>query len=391
MVATTLLLAIAAASAFALLARDGAPPKPVPNSLLKIDAETNEVVDVIPVGRNTGQVRVVGEYVFVSSEADKTLTRIAADTGEVTTSGASGADGGLAAAGERFVWATSLSRGRVSWVDAASMLLVDDVSLPRDLVAAFVAVGGGSLWVSYNPSPAAVVRYDLLTLRAQRRYPFASGSIQAPFELTYGLGAAWVSLGFGNALLRIDGASGETQEIRVGVTPGDPAVGFDSVWLPMFGDDNVWRIPPSSATASSTVNVGHGPFAVAVGAGSVWVANNCDGTVSRIDPASNEVVATIDTEYFPRWLDVGHGYVWSERAPSRTTSGFLSATRLARHGGSEAIPRSRRDSRGSRSDGGDRTGGELDETRRLAAVSWRGARWGSSSFLTSSIARDASS
>ena len=309
-VVTALLLAIAAAIAFALLAREGAPPKPVPNSLLKIDAETNEIVDVIPVGQDTGQVRVVGEHVFVSSEADKTLTRITLDTGEVTTSGASGADGGLAAAGERFVWATSVSRGRVSRVNAAGMLLVDGVSLPRDLLAAFVAVGGGSLWVSYNPSPAAVIRYDLLTLRIQRRYPFASGSVQAPFELTYGLDAAWVSLGLANALLRIDGASGETQEIRVGTTPGDPAVGFDSVWMPMFGDDNVWRIDPLSATASSTVNVGHGPFAVAVGVGSVWVSNNCDGTVSRIDPASNEVVATIDTEYFPRWLDVGHGYVW---------------------------------------------------------------------------------
>ena len=311
MVATALLVAIAAAIAFALLARDGTTPlTPVPNSLLKIDAETNEIVDVIPVGRNTGLVRVVGEYVFVSSEADQTLTRITADTGEVTTSGASGADGGLAAAGERFVWATSLSRARVSRVDAASMLLVDGVSLPRDLAYASVAVGGGSLWVSYNPSPAAVVRYDVLTLRAQRRYPFASGSIQAPFQVTYGLGAAWVPLGFGNAVLRIDGASGVTEEIRVGSTPTDPAVGFDSVWVPMFGDDTVWRIDPLSATASSIVNVGHGPFGVAVGAGSVWVANNCGGTVSRIDPASNEVVATIDTEYFPRSLDVGHGYVW---------------------------------------------------------------------------------
>ena len=160
----------------------------------------------------------------------------------------------------------------------------------RSGVAAFVAVGGGSLWVSYNPTPSAVVRYDLLTLQAQRRFPFASGGIQAPFELVYGLGAAWVPLGLGDALLRIDGASGETQEIRVGSTPGDPAVGFDSVWVAMYGDDNVWRIDPLSGTAASTVNVGAGPFGVAVGDGSVWVTNNCDATVSRIDPVGNEVV-----------------------------------------------------------------------------------------------------
>jgi len=300
----------AAAALAAILARSDPPPAVAPHSLVKIDPASNEIVDVIPVGRDPGQVRVVGKYVFVSSEADQTLTRIAADTGEVTTSGASGADGGLAAAGDRFVWATSLSQARVSRVAADSMQVVDGVPLPRDLTAANVAVGGGSLWVSYHLSPAAVVRYDLLTLRADRRYPFASGGVQTPFELTYGLGAAWVSLGFANAMLRIDGAAGETQEVRVGALPGDPTVGFDSVWAVMFGDDTVWRIDPLSGTASSTVNVGHGPFGVAAGAGSVWVSNNCDGTVSRIDPARNEVVATIDTEQFPRWLDVGHGYVW---------------------------------------------------------------------------------
>ena len=303
-------VAIAVVVAAAIATRDNPAPVVVPNSLVKIDAETNEIVDVIPVGRDPGQVRVVGEYVFVSSETDQTLTRVAADTGEVTTSGASGADRGLAAAGERFLWVTSLSQARVSRVAADSMQLVDGVSLPRDLAVANVAVGGGSLWVSYTLSPAAVVRYDLPTLRAERRYRFASGGVQAPFELTYGLGAAWVSLGFASALLRIDGTSGETQEVRVGALPGDPTVGFDSVWVAGFGEDTVWRIDPLSATASSIVNVGHGPFGVAVGAGSVWVTNNCDGTVSRIDPESNDVVVTIDTEQFPRWLDVGHGYVW---------------------------------------------------------------------------------
>jgi class 3 adenylate cyclase/DNA-binding beta-propeller fold protein YncE len=299
---------VATAVIAVVLTREDGAPVIMPNSVVKIDADTNEVVDAIAVGRDPGQIRVVGEYVFVASEAEKTLTRITARTGEVTTSGLSGADGGLAAAGDRFVWATSLSRDQVTRTDAENMLVVDGVSLPRDLGAAFVATGGGSLWVSYGSSPSAVVRYSLRTLQVQRRYSLTF--FQAPLEITYGYGAAWTILALASALLRIDAASGETSEIAVGRLPSNPTSGFDSVWTAMAGGDAVWRIDALSTNVASIVKVGDGPFGVAAGAGSVWVANNCDGTVSRIDPATDEVVETIETGYFPRWLAVGHGHVW---------------------------------------------------------------------------------
>ena len=168
----------------------------------------------------------------------------------------------------------------------------------------------GSLWLSYNPSPAAVVRYDVLTLQAQRRYPFASGSIQAPFQVAYGLGAAWVPR------LRQRGASnrrslrrdaGDTRRVDAGRSGGGLRLGLGGdvrrrhrvANRPVVRDRRVYRQRRSRA------------FGVAVGDGSVWVTNNCDGTVSRIDPASNEVVATIDTGTSHARLDVGHGYVWS--------------------------------------------------------------------------------
>ena len=85
---------LAGALVVALAARGGEAPTPVPNALVKIDADTNEVVDVIPVGRAPGEVAVVGDYVVVSSEQDATLTRVDGGSGETTTSGASGADSG---------------------------------------------------------------------------------------------------------------------------------------------------------------------------------------------------------------------------------------------------------------------------------------------------------
>jgi class 3 adenylate cyclase/streptogramin lyase len=303
------LVLVAAVAVATVLARGGnSAPLVVPHSVVKIDAESNEIVDVIPVGRNPGEVRVVGDYVFVSSEADKTLARIDARTGEVTTSGASGADGGLAAAGDRFVWATSLSQSRVSRTNVDSLLVVDAVPLPRDLTIAAVAVGSGSLWVSHAPSPAQVLRYSLPTFRLQRRYAFHF--FGAPAAITYGEGAVWAVQSFAAALLRIDARSGETSVIPVGTSPGGLAVGFESVWVVMVSDNTVWRIDPLAMNAASIVKVGDGPFAVATGEGAVWVSINCDATVVRIDPAADEPVATIETRFYPRWLDVGHGYVW---------------------------------------------------------------------------------
>lgn len=303
--------AVLVAAAFAaglLLGREGAAaPEIVPNSLVKIDAATNEIVDVLPVGRNPGDVAVVGRYVFVASEDDATLTRIDVGSGEVTTSGASGADAGLAGAGDRFVWTASLRRARVTRVNVESLLPIDGVPLASNIFLAFVALGGGSLWVSQF-SPPAVLRYRLRTLRIERRYSF--GAFEVPIEVTYGHGAAWVGLAGSNALLRIDAGTGRTRTIPVGRFLGDLAVGFGSVWTVSADRGTVWRIDAVSEEVEEIIGVGSVPFGVATGAGSVWVTNNGSGTVSRIDPGTDEVEATIETGFFPKWLAVGGGYVW---------------------------------------------------------------------------------
>jgi DNA-binding SARP family transcriptional activator len=83
------LVAAAIVAAF-LLARDDAPPAVVPNSVVKIDAETGEVVDVFRVGPSTnGKTTIVGSYVFFSSDDREILTRIDARSRGMTSSEAS--------------------------------------------------------------------------------------------------------------------------------------------------------------------------------------------------------------------------------------------------------------------------------------------------------------
>ena len=299
----TLLAVAAAGGALALLRGDSAPVV-VPDSLVKIDVRNNEIVDVIPVGRDPGQVAVVGEYVFVTSETDGTLHQIDTRTGELVTSGALEASGPLAAAGD-FLWVTSEARSEVVRVRASSLRPVDRIPLEPDRLHAFVAVGGGSLWVSQYPSPA-VLRWRLRTLTLERRYELSPSEF--PVEVTYASGAAWV--GVESDLLRIDGRTGATRRITVGLGVSNPVHGFGSIWSGAVFDDSVWRVDARSERTTAIVPVGEASWGLGVGAGSVWVTNYCDGTVSRIDPRTNSSIATIETGYYPKWLAYGHGFVW---------------------------------------------------------------------------------
>jgi YVTN family beta-propeller protein len=308
------LAALVAVAVAAVLSRGGGAPTVAPESLVKIDAATNEIVDVTPVGRSPREVELVGNYAFVASESDGTITRVDSRTGAVTNSGQYDASDGLAGEGEEWLWVTSVGRQQVTRVDVAlpeidvtERVEGPRVPLPANLGSAALAVGGGSLWIDGS----AVERWHLHPLRREQTYPLQLDDFGGR-GIAFGYGAAWSALGSEtNTLLRIDAQSGRARRIPVGNYPdGRPAIGFGSVWVAMFDDDKVWRIDPDTGRPQEIIPVGHGPWSAAVGAGSVWVTNECDGTVSRIDPDTNTVVETIETGYNPRWLAAGSDSVW---------------------------------------------------------------------------------
>ena len=145
-------VALVVAGVGAVLATRGsdAPPAVVANSLVKIDAATNEIVDVVEVGGDPGQVEVVGDYVFVTGQEDGTISRIELASGELTTSGRFDATGSLSADGDSRLWSASVTGDEVTQIDAASFESLEGVPLPghRTLFQAWTEVGGGSLWVS---------------------------------------------------------------------------------------------------------------------------------------------------------------------------------------------------------------------------------------------------
>ena len=83
--------------------------------------------------------------------------------------------------------------------------------------------------------------------------------------------------------------------------PGNPAVGFGSVWVPSSADGIVDRVDPKTLKVVARIRSGSTRTraqnqyfdSVAVSAKAVWHASDVGGTVSRIDPRTNKVVKRV--------------------------------------------------------------------------------------------------
>ncbi len=318
-------LTAAALLAALLFARGGDPaPTVVPNSVVKIDPETGEIVDVFRVGGLPFKPAIVGDYVFVSSEEDDILSRIDVRSGEVDAHGGLQSPAGVAAGADGTLWVGTSYGDHVSQINADDYQLRRRADVPLGSQSWFVAVGGGSVWVDHI-YPTALSRFSARTGKLQRRYVLPdSAGISWTNEVAFGEGAAWTAVvassqGQG-VLLRTDALGGGSERIPVGNLPYAVAVGFGAVWLtdlveePLVNAEpeagQLFRIDPATGDVDDVTPVGKWPAGVTTGGGSVWVANGGERTISEIDPGTNQVVKTIPTRYYPYNLTYGHGFLW---------------------------------------------------------------------------------
>jgi DNA-binding SARP family transcriptional activator/streptogramin lyase len=316
--------AVALVTGLLLITRDDARPAPtvVPNSVVKIDPKSGKIVDVFRVGREPYKPAIVGDYVFVSSIDDGTLSRIDVRSGEVDTYGRLTSPAGLAAGAPGTLWVGSLEESQVRQIDADDFQLRQVIQFSEGTRPWSVALGAGSIWVSQN-SPAAVSRFRAATGERQQRYlPTFSKPYQYSAETAFGEGAAWTAVNSigQSGVLRIDALGGGTQQIEVGEIPYSLTVGFGAVWVTDLVDEPEVNAPPEPGTLlridavtgnlDAVIPVGKRPTGVATGQGSVWVANGGEKTISQIDPPTNEVVDTIPMRYYPGSVAYGHGFLW---------------------------------------------------------------------------------
>lgn len=310
-------LAVLALVASNLLRDDPAPLTVPPNSIAVIDASSNRVDHVIPVGIRPGDVAYGDGAVWVANLEDGSLSRIDPETRTVVRNVQLPATPDGVSVGAGAVWVVNGRLGTLYRVDPAFDRVSDGLRLGERAITftdAGVTVGPGSVWAAFGDSTLA--RVDTSPLREAGLAVAGEG----PSDVVVAFGSVWVSNSGDSSVQRFNSLTFETgsvRELTVGRRPTGMAAGEDSLWVACTEDDYVARLESSSGFESArTVPVGDGPRAIATGEGSVWVANGNDGTVSRIDPETNEVVKTIAVGNAPAGIAVVGGSVWvSVQAP----------------------------------------------------------------------------
>ena len=110
--------------------------------------------------------------------------------------------------------------------------------------------------------------------------------------MAFGFEALW--LASGAIVVRVDPADNSTIEIALEGANGsfrDPAAGEGALWFANVGNDQIYRIDPTSNAVTLTMPARMSDWqgSIAVGEGSVWAVTTGekpDSVLTRFDPAT---------------------------------------------------------------------------------------------------------
>jgi YVTN family beta-propeller protein len=281
------------------------------NSVAAIDAETNAVVDEIPIGGRPGGMAAAGGYLWVGNRDGKTLLQIDPASRRIVRTIGLGAEPTGVAAGAGDLWIAVYADLTVLRVDPTTWDVVERIRVPqgRNVCCGLqIAFGGGSLWVT---SYGALFRIDPATNALVNIRP--KGWI---WSLVYGERALWMMTGV--EADRLEGLNPRTHAVlermnlqRLGHTRnlGVVAAGAGAVWTTVYDDTTVWKIDTATGRIAGTVELGHVPAWASFGAESIWFTTR-DGNLVRVDPRSLRVLATTKLGVYPAWLAATADEVW---------------------------------------------------------------------------------
>jgi serine/threonine-protein kinase len=251
-------------------------------TLTRIDAETDEVSGApIDLGQGVAAVAVGGGSVWVTDARTGEILRVNDESGRVSQRIKVGGHPGPLVYGGGRVWVADTDGAGITAVNAKGGRIVRR-HLPPHVAPLRLATGAGGLWVS-NATTDTVRRIDLSTFALGT--PIPAG--RRPAGITVADGLVWVAATRSDAVTRVDPsiAAVSGPPIEVGEGPGGIDAGTSAVWVTLAGEDAVRRLElPSGEPDGGPIAVGPEPSAIAVGVTAVWVVNDGDGSVTRIEP-----------------------------------------------------------------------------------------------------------
>lgn len=147
-----------------------------------------------------------------------------------------------------------------------------------------------------------------------------------PCAVVGGFGSIWVALYGEDEVARLDPATGRVRaEIATDISPCGMAMGAGSAWVENYQGDSVDRINPRTNRVQKEIPVGSAPFDITFAAGAAWVTNNGGATVTRIDAATYRK-RTVQVGYSPIGIARAGGAVWVPNKEDGTVSRIDTAT-----------------------------------------------------------------
>jgi streptogramin lyase/predicted Ser/Thr protein kinase len=222
----------------------------------------------------------------------------------------------VAASGSE-VWVTSEADGTLTRLDAATGARVGK---PLELGAGIsgVALGAGAVWVT-DPRRGLLLRVDPKRGRVSERIRLGG----EPGPVAFGGHRVWVADDGGAGITAVNAKGGKVfrRHIAPHAAPLRLAVGAGGLWVSSATTASVRRVDLGSATAAAPIAVGRGPAGVTVANGFVWVANSRSGTVSKVDPTLRSVVGEpLEVGGRPGGIDAGSDLLWVASAADGTVT-----------------------------------------------------------------------
>ena len=270
------------------------------NSLVLIDARSDEVIGDVAVGRDPTRV-VYGQGAFwvVSPEAG-IIVRVEADT-KAATRFHIGEHPFDVATGAGALWVPDHDEQRLLRFDLESHTVrkTRDLGLP----AISVGFGFGSVWLVV--ADGTLLRIDPRTLREMRSIPQATTAVegQEP-SFAFDRRSLWISSPAESTVARIDPSRGTLQKRTLFGATGISA-GAGAVWV-ADNASSIWRF---GGGRLRRINVGTQPQDVVATSDSVWVADYGDQSLVRVDPTSRRVRERIKFHHRPVSVATGGGVV----------------------------------------------------------------------------------
>jgi class 3 adenylate cyclase/streptogramin lyase len=345
-------LALAIASTTAAIIASREPPIEIrPNSLLRIDPTTGEVVGDIPLqGFGSPPVAVPPNEIWITDKQRGVISVVDIDRELVRIVG--GFDLGPQPVGLTFASRSLWARGAADAILELSPskiltpLLAPPISLreylrpirlarvtPPSTRLTVMAAGYGRVWI-VAPGLLRLFGIDPRThsvVLDERIAPGSSTGLRG-VGLAIGEGSVWVSIDNG-MVFKVDPETGDSSPIKLTVSkptggntyllpahPSGIAFGFGTVWVADGEYGVLYRIAPASGKimgepvsiceTGASVSGTNPVSGVTVAGGRVWVACPRSKTVVRIDPTSGNVDQRIPVFFTPGDMTTAYGDVW---------------------------------------------------------------------------------